>query len=850
MIFSYELETQLLAGLLKYPGEYCKIAAVISDKDFYSESNKINKTIFLILKHALENAETVNEVIISQRVKDLGISFEENINPSDYIESLAVKKIGADSVLATAKELKKFTIRRQIYERCVSVGKKMRGLSSAVPYQEIIDIVDKDFNDQINLYESNENEPENIFDTMEEVIEERGNNPITQFGLKGPYPVLQKIYGSLVRPGNISIVVARAGFGKELAHYAKIKTPTGWITHGEAKVGDEITCPDGSTSKINGVFPQGKKDIYRIHFKDGRFVDSGLEHLWKVWSIGPTRKFDWLILTTEQIIKKLTKKSNKAYLPLTNEIEFKSKEKLPIDPYILGVLLGDGTITGCGNNKLPSITTQDEEIYQITSSIYKTGNKIFDRRDGKQCWSFVIRDGNVRENLKKLNLFGTYSYNKFIPKEYKLASVNDRYKIIKGLMDTDASICRYGSPYYTTVSKQLAEDFQEVCWSLGFICKINTVKTTYKYKGEIKNGRIAYRVSIRCIDPRRLFKIQRRLDKMPPFYQHAKNLRLKIVKIEKLPQQEEAVCIKIDHPEQLYITDNYVVTHNTSLALDFTTKISYEHSVPVLHFDNGEMSKRELMDRQCAAMAQVPLSLIESGNWRKAGQEIERKVRSVWEKINKMKFYYYNVGGSNVDSQINILKRFYYSKIGRGNPLIFSFDYIKSSSERTNSSIQEHQIIGELVDKYKRCIQKELVFDNEPVVSMYSSVQANRTGVVGKKHSDDVVEDETVVSLSDRIIHFASHMFILRAKTLDEKANYPDFGTHTLTCIKSRHLGEDIAGALNPVKMPDGSFKKNYINLDFNNFGITEKGDLRDIVKSMEDHILAENEPDDIPKGL
>jgi 4-hydroxy-3-methylbut-2-en-1-yl diphosphate synthase IspG/GcpE len=143
MIFSYELETQLLAGLIKYPGEYCKIAAVISDKDFYSESNKINKTIFLILKQALENAETINEVIISQRVKDLGISFEENINPSDYIESLAVKKIGADSVLATAKELKKFTIRRQIYERCVSVGKKMRGLSSAVPYQEIIDIVDK-----------------------------------------------------------------------------------------------------------------------------------------------------------------------------------------------------------------------------------------------------------------------------------------------------------------------------------------------------------------------------------------------------------------------------------------------------------------------------------------------------------------------------------------------------------------------------------------------------------------------------------------------------------------------------------------------------------------------------------
>lgn len=502
MIFSYELETQLLAGLIKYPGEYCKIAAVISDKDFYSESNKINKTIFLILKQALENAETINEVIISQRVKDLGISFEENINPSDYIESLAVKKIGADSVLATAKELKKFTIRRQIYERCVSVGKKMRGLSSAVPYQEIIDIVDKDFNDQINLYESNENEPENIFDTMEEVIEERGNSPLTDFGLKGPHHILHSLYGSLVRNGNITVIVARSAVGK------------------------------------------------------------------------------------------------------------------------------------------------------------------------------------------------------------------------------------------------------------------------------------------------------------------------------------------------------------TQFAMDFTTKIAYEHDVPVLHFDNGEMSKSELQNRQCAAMACVPLSLIEKGTWRKAGKEIVDKVRSVWPRIKKMKFYYFNVGGTNVDAQINILKRFYYSKIGRGNQLILSFDYIKSATDGSFTSKQEHQVIGEMVDKYKRCIQKDLVFNNEPVVSMFTSVQANRSGIVGNKHSDELIEDEGVASLSDRIQHFCSHMFLLRNKTLDEIISYPNFGTHVLKNLKSRHLGDDVAGALNPVKMPDGSFKKNYLNFEFSNFGITEKGDLRDIVKSMEDHILAENEPDDIPKGL
>jgi replicative DNA helicase len=664
MIFSYELETQLLAGLIKYPGEYCKIAAVISDKDFYSESNKINKTIFLILKQALENAETINEVIISQRVKDLGISFEENINPSDYIESLAVKKIGADSVLATAKELKKFTIRRQIYERCVSVGKKMRGLSSAVPYQEIIDIVDKDFNDQINLYESNENEPENIFDTMEEVVEERGTNPITDFGLKGPHPILHSLYGSLVRGGNISVVVARSAVGKELANYAKIKTPTGWTTHGEVKVGDKVSCPDGSISTVNGVFPQGKKDIYRFHFSKGHYVDAGLEHLWKVCAEFNNYEFSYKILTTKEVYDLIDK--SEVFIPV---IAHSSK----FDKYV------------------------------------------------------------VNENIDSF--------------------------------EQNTSLNR-------------------------------------------------------------------------------------LLSIKKLDKQEECTCISIDHPDHLYITDNYIVTHNTQFAMDFCTKIAYEHNVPVLHFDNGEMSKSELLNRQCAAMSGVSLSLIEKGTWRKAGKEIVDKVRSVWPRIKNLKFYYFNVGGTNIDAQINILKRFYYSKIGRGNKLIFSFDYIKALSDGSFNNKQEHQVIGEMIDKYKRCIQKDLVFNNEPVVSMFTSVQANRSGIVGNKHSDELIEDEGVASLSDRIQHFCSHMFLLRNKTLDEIISYPNFGTHVLKNLKSRHLGDDVAGALNPVKMPDGSFKKNYLNFEFSNFGITEKGDLRDIVKSMEDHILAENEPDDIPKGL
>ena len=501
MIYSYDLETQLLAGLIKYPDRYADIASFISEKDFWSESSKINRTIFSVLKQAIENAENIDDVIISQRVKNFGITFEDNINPTDYIESLSLKKISNDSVIGVAKELKKYTIRRDIALCGAEINKKMRALPAASDYSTIIETADKLYNNQINLYEIGADRPQNIFDEMESLVEERGNNPVSEFGFSGPHQKLQDIYGSLLRPGNITVIVARSGVGK------------------------------------------------------------------------------------------------------------------------------------------------------------------------------------------------------------------------------------------------------------------------------------------------------------------------------------------------------------TQFCLDFTSKVSEKHAVPVLHFDNGEMSKEELIFRQCAALSGVPIYLLESGNWRKAGSEIVNKVRSVWKKLqDRYRYlYYYNVGGMNVDAQISVLKRFYFSQIGRGKPLIFSFDYIKTTSENSGNK-NEWQVVGEMVDKYKKCIQRDIKGDDGPCISMMTSVQSNKTGIVTNKSSANVVDDESIVSLSDRITQFSSHMFILRNKTLDELQNEKDFGTHKLINVKARHLGKDIAGAINPVKMPDGTFKKNFLNLELNNFFVTEKGDLRDIVDALGATAnLSQDGNDDVP---
>ena len=501
MIYSYDLETQLLAGLIKYPDRYSEIASFITEKDFWSETSKINRTIFLVLRQAIENGEKIDEVVISQRVKTYGISFEDNINPADYIESLSLRKLSADSIISVAKELKKYTIRREIALCGAEINKKMRTVSASMDYSCIIEEADKLYNQQINLYETGTDQPENIFDEMEALVEERGNNPVSEFGFAGPHPKLQDMYGSLLRPGNITVIVARSGVGK------------------------------------------------------------------------------------------------------------------------------------------------------------------------------------------------------------------------------------------------------------------------------------------------------------------------------------------------------------TQFCLDFTTKVSEQYEIPVLHFDNGEMSKEELIFRQCAAMSKVPMYLLESGNWRKAGTEIVENVRSVWNTIKKRykHLYYYNVGGMTVDAQISVLKRFYYAKIGRGNPLIFSFDYIKTTTE-SNSNKTEWQLVGEMVDKYKRTIQRDIKSDKGPCISMMTSVQSNRAGIVTNKNAANITDDESIVSLSDRITQFSSHMFILRNKTFDELQSEPGFGTHKLINVKARHLGKDIAGAINPVKMADNTLKKNFVNLEIANFNVLEKGDLRDIVDSVSANAtVAKDSNDDVP---
>ena len=361
------------------------------------------------------------------------------------------------------------------------------------------------------------------------------------------------------------LFVGLPGSGKAQPLYSKIKIPNGWTTMGDIKLGDKICTPDGKISNVIGLFPQGKKNIYRIHFKDGRSSDCCEDHLWKVYNKG--WKLKWKILPTKEIQKSLNYKTNKLYIPLLKNEEFSYKRSdLLIDPYILGVMLGDGYI------KRLRLTSIDDEIIKnvnknLNENYYlKKGQSFSYRISMKSHKGNLSRKGNILNYYKKsfidLNLFDKLSHNKFIPEIYKKSSYIDRLELIRGLMDTDGtSDLNTRSISYSTSSKLLAKDFQYLIRSIGGLCSISTKKTHYVKNGNIIKGLLSYRCNIRYQNPEILFKLQRKKNSR----KQKIILKNRIIKIEYVGK-EECQCILIDHPDHLYITDDFVVTHNSTLA--------------------------------------------------------------------------------------------------------------------------------------------------------------------------------------------------------------------------------------------------------------------------------------------
>ena len=382
------------------------------------------------------------------------------------------------------------------------------------------------------------------------------------------------------------ILADEMGLGKMEPNSNRVFTPFGRKKIGDIVVGDKVIGSDGKSHNVIGIFPQGKKETYKITFNDGYSILCGDEHLWSVSSpnYGKNskngRRKKSLVLSTKQMYEggkilingdgynenkkyeietyyKSSNGNNKWQIPIVDPIQFECDEVLPINPYLLGLMLGDGHIT----QSSCVFTVHKDDYDELFSKFNLKENKSKDNK----------RKGNIYigSSLKELKLNNTRSHNKFIPDTYKYSSIENRLAILQGLMDTDGHcmISKKGSftgTEFSTISEKLCDDVCEIVQTLGGIARKKSRRGFYKKDGKKVECSISYRVNIKLPYGMNPFRLKRKSERYvsPKKYPTGRY----ITNIEKTGE-DYCTCISVDSPDKLYVTEHCIVTHNTTSTI-------------------------------------------------------------------------------------------------------------------------------------------------------------------------------------------------------------------------------------------------------------------------------------------
>lgn len=347
------------------------------------------------------------------------------------------------------------------------------------------------------------------------------------------------------------------GSGKALPTNTLILTPSGFIQLEDIHVGSIVYDSMGQPTTVVAEYPQDElKQEWLVTFIDGTSIKCCEDHLWmfKTKYHNGFQLNKWRVDSIKNMVQQfqIQSKKSRAYniaIPINKPIQF-DKKKLEIPPYLLGALLNNE----CSNNDIIFINSDKDVIKKIKRSTIDNNLGEF-ISDSKYPLKHIYRDTN--SSKLKDYIESTFKYclveDRFIPKEYLYSSIEDRLELARGLIDISGNIDRKGRISFHTVSKQLAEDFKFLIYSLGYRVKLRINKKTY----------VIYIYS----DDDLLFSSQKHImrynNRQKTIYKRNYDL-LKIKSIEKLDTKSKMKCITVDSPICTYICKDFIATHNTA----------------------------------------------------------------------------------------------------------------------------------------------------------------------------------------------------------------------------------------------------------------------------------------------
>jgi len=729
-----------------FDNEYFRLI-IVTIKDYYERFEKVPEwdTLEIILKMEIKDTVTQDYIFaITKEVRDLVVSDwnwvqEKSLN---FCRQQELKK--ANDQITEIIDEGDF----DNYEKCAEILKEALSIGA-----------EKD--DGVN-----------ISDDFESVLDDDYRNPIPT-GITG----IDEITDGGISKGELAVVLAPYGVGKSQPLTSNILTPKGWVKMGDIKVDDDIMGSDGNKQKVLGVYPQGKRPIYKITFSDNTFTHCDGEHLWKVNDLNQRGyakkkgKNQWdyhkVMKTTDMVDKlRVTKNNSLNYaIPNIEPINMDYKE-IPLDPYTLGIMLGDGCLT---KSNYPKFFTKDLEIIKNVEETYGVENVSLKNR--KRFVDTEVGDTLIKVErslyyvtLKKskpifegLNLYGCDSSNKFIPKNYMYNNVWVRERLLQGLIDSDGSIDDHRVEY-TTVSEQLSEDVRELVLSLGGRCFIKVKHPYYTYRGEKKYGKKAFRLYISFPDNGiKPSLLKRKIERYKPRTKYANKL---IENIE-FSHDEEAQCIYVSNDDHLYVTDDYILTHNTTVLTKIANS-AYNAGHNVLQIIFEDMPK--VIQRKHAAC----WTGINLGELSENKEDVIKQVHERTNRPNQLIIKKFTSEGVTM----NTIRAYIRHLIATGvKPDILILDYIDCVE-----SVKSFNASWDGEGNVMRAFETMLV---EYDMAGWTAVQGNRSSI----SADVVTGDQMGGSIKRAQI---GHFIISVAKTLPQK----EAGLATIAVLKSR-FGKD-----------------------------------------------------------
>jgi replicative DNA helicase len=621
-----DAERSLLGGVLLDSQAFADVLEVVKAEDFYREGHR---KVFEAMCALFGVGEPIDRITVKDKLTSMG-SFAA-IGGDEFIDLLDKIVPTAANLAYYAKIVRDKAVARRLIEAAggiAQLGYEQHG--------EVADFADEcerrifAVTEQRNAVTFEHLKPliAKAFKTIESLYERQ--EEIT--GVPTGFADLDRLTSGF-QPGDLVILAARPSMGKAQPLDAPVLTPDGYVPMGELRAGSMVVGSDGKPHRVLAVFPQGLKQVFRVRFSDGASVECCDEHLWFTTTRSESRRpqDSGSVKTLAEIRRTLKVAGERERLnhciPIVAPVEFAPRrEPLRLAPYLMGRLLGDGSFRGTNvrfDCAEPDVHEKFRSHLPACDDVSVDGITVRVRRNPAEPTGSA-----TRRAVEHYGLLGLSSLEKFVPRDYLLGTLQERLDLLRGLLDTDGHVIVPGgrTVEFSTSSPQLADNLIWLVRSLGGIVSHRTRVPTYGYKGEHRTGAVSMRM--RFWFPNGIVPVSSRKH-LARWNMESDRFVGRFIESVEPTGEKPCQCILVGSDDHLYVTNDFVLTHNTAFCLNIATHVGcrahFQRKRCGVGIFSLEMPKEQLVMRMLASEARVDSQRIRTGklidsDWAKLAQ--------------------------------------------------------------------------------------------------------------------------------------------------------------------------------------------------------------------------------------